>query len=136
MDRTKTHQQIALSISCQHKHAPCKPGFALIQKLAEAIVSAGDAIPEGFEISGTACVSSCERPCTLAYHGSREGTFLFGDVKADADIETLVSLTREQQQAPGGWDAAFDRPDRLWDKAQGPLPASVIALEPSREYLQ
>ena len=76
------------------------------------------------------------QPCTLAYHGSREAAFLFGGVEADADIDALVSLTREQQKADGGWDAAFDQPDRLWDKAQAPLPASVIALEPSREYLQ
>ncbi|MEM9970165.1 MAG: DUF1636 domain-containing protein, partial [Pseudomonadota bacterium] len=52
-------------------------------------------VPKEFEISGVVCMAACDRPCTVAYHGSRKATYLFGDVEPDADIDDLVTFARQ-----------------------------------------
>ncbi|WP_225027225.1 DUF1636 family protein [Xinfangfangia pollutisoli] len=92
--------QIHLCQICRHTGQPCRPGLALLAQLHSAIALAG--LGAGFELSGSACPTSCTRPCTLAWRASAGAMWLFGDVAADADIDALTDLaTRCQSRAAG-----------------------------------
>ena len=127
---TPTHR-ITVCTSCRHKGTECKPGYALIARLRAAIVAAGDSVTEDFEISGVACMAGCDRPCTVAYHGTRKATYLFGDIEADADIADLVSFARDYAALEDGWCSSVDRPGKLRTNTLARVPAAVIALEDS-----
>ncbi|PSL18477.1 DUF1636 family protein [Shimia abyssi] len=135
MDRTKTHK-ITICTSCKHKGETCKPGYELIDRLRQAIEAARDTIPEDFEISGVACMAGCDRPCTVAYHGSRKATYLFGDVDAEADIDDLVTFARDYAYLHDGWSTSVDRPGKLKKSTLARVPASIIAVEKSQEPVQ
>ena len=135
MIRSNTHR-ISVCISCKHKGTNCQPGYELIAKLRQAIDEAGDAIPEDFEISGVACMAGCDRPCTVAYHGSRKATYLFGDVEPETDIEDLVTFARQYAHLHDGWCSSVDRPGKLRKSTLARVPASLIAIEPSSDYVQ
>jgi predicted metal-binding protein len=135
MNRKQNHR-ISVCISCKHKGKSCQPGYELIAKLREAIDSAGEAISEDFEISGVACMAGCDRPCTVAYHGSRKATYLFGDIDPETDVDDLVSFARQYAHLHDGWCSSVDRPGKLRKTTLARVPASIIALEPSKEYVQ
>ncbi|MFQ6546984.1 DUF1636 family protein [Aestuariibius sp. 2305UL40-4] len=129
MDHEKTYHRITICTSCRHKGEICRPGHALIEKLRTAIAAGGDSISDQFEISGVACMAGCDRPCTVAYHGSRKATYLFGDIEADADIGDLVAFARLYADLPDGWYSSFDRPGKLRHTTLARIPAAVIAIE-------
>lgn len=125
-----THK-ITVCTSCRHKGSDCRPGYELIAKLRAAIAAAGDTLPEEFEISGVACMAGCDRPCTVAYHGSRKATYLFGDIEPDADIDDLVAFARQYAYLADGWCSSVDRPGKLRRTTLARVPAAIIALEAS-----
>ncbi len=121
--------RITICTSCRHKGTECRPGYELIEKLRRSIATAGDAIPEAFEISGVACMSGCDRPCTVAYHGTRKATYLFGDIDPEADIDDLVALARHYAQLEDGWCSSVDRPGKLRSSTLARVPAAIIATQ-------
>ncbi|MEM1377171.1 MAG: DUF1636 domain-containing protein [Pseudomonadota bacterium] len=131
-----TTHRISVCTSCRHKNTECKPGYALIERLREAIEAAGDAVTEDFEISGVACMAGCSRPCTVAYHGTRKATYLFGDIDADEDIEDLLEFARQYAVLHDGWCSSLDRPGKLRKTTLARVPAAIIALESSDEAVQ
>lgn len=135
MSQLSTHQ-ITVCTSCRHKGDSCRPGYELIERLRAAIAAAGDAIPEEFEISGTACMAGCDRPCTVAYVGSRKATYLFGDIDPDEDISDLVEFARQYAFLNDGWCSSVDRPGKLRKNTLARVPASMIAIEPVAEAVQ
>ena len=135
MNRNSSHQ-ITVCTSCRHKGDNCRPGYELIERLRAAIAAARDSIPEEFEISGTACMAGCDRPCTVAYFGSRKATYLFGDIDPDQDIADLVAFARQYAFLNDGWCSSVDRPGKLRKSTLARVPAAMIALEPSTEVIQ
>ncbi|MEE2944632.1 MAG: DUF1636 domain-containing protein [Pseudomonadota bacterium] len=135
MNRKSTHQ-ITVCTSCRHKDQSCRPGYDLIVKLRDAIAAAGDAIPEEFEISGTACMAGCDRPCTVAYFGSRKATYLFGDIDPDQDIDDLVNFAKTYAFLNDGWCSSVDRPGKLRKSTLARVPASIIAFEATPDIVQ
>lgn len=135
MGRIKSHR-ISVCTSCKYKGTTCKPGYEMIEKLRTAIDAAGDAIPEEFEISGVACMAGCDRPCTVAYYGSRKATYLFGDIDPETDINDLVEFARQYAFLQDGWCSSVDRPGKLRKSTLARVPSSIIALDPSEEYVQ
>ncbi|WP_424970611.1 DUF1636 family protein [Dinoroseobacter sp. S76] len=125
---SQTHR-ITVCTSCKHKGSDCRPGYELIAKLRAAIAAAGDAVSESFEISGVACMAGCDRPCTVAYHGTRKATYLFGDIEPDADIDDLVAFARQYAVLGDGWCSSVDRPGKLRRTTLARVPAAIIALE-------
>lgn len=95
----RAKQDITLCTICPHKDTACQTGFALLDQLQKAIAAAGDSIEDGFEISGYAEMGGCDRPCLLAYHGTRDATHLFGDVDEGADIDALVTYAETHADA-------------------------------------
>ncbi|MGC3939624.1 DUF1636 family protein [Roseobacter sp. EG26] len=125
-----SRHRITICTSCPHKGRSCAPGYELIARLRAAIDVAGDTITDDFEISGVAFVAGCGRPCTLAYHGTRTAAYLFGDVDAEADIGTLVTLARQNTHIEGEWLSQAEGVDKL-RRPRPRTPAAIIALEES-----
>lgn len=123
-----THR-ITICTSCRHKGTECRPGYALIDRLRQAIGRA--AIPEDFEISGVACMAGCDRPCTVAYHGTKKATYLFGDIDPDADVDDLVAFARQYAYLHDGWCSSVDRPGKLRNTTLARVPAAILAIEES-----
>ncbi|MGR3433926.1 MAG: DUF1636 family protein [Shimia sp.] len=128
-DTIHTTHRITVCTSCRHKGTTCRPGYELIARLRRAIADAGDAVPEAFEVSGVACMAGCDRPCTVAYHGTRKATYLFGDVDPETDVDDLVAFARQYAHLHDGWCSSVDRPGRLRTSTLARVPAAIIALE-------
>lgn len=127
--------RITVCLSCRHKKSTCRPGFELIEKLRQAIAAAGDAIPEDFEISGVACMAGCDRPCTVAYHGSRKATYLFGDIDPKDDIDDLVTFAKQYAFLNDGWCSSVDRPGKLRTSTLARVPAAIFVQEQTEAQL-
>lgn len=121
--------QITICTSCRHKGIGCRPGYELIERLRQAIAQAGDAIPEQFEISGIACMTGCDRACTVAYHGTRNATYMFGDVTPDADISELVVFARQYAHLHDDWWRAAGQHGQRPGSTPARMPAAIIAIE-------
>lgn len=121
--------RITVCTSCRHKGETCRPGYELIERLRAAIEAAGDAVTEDFEISGVACMAGCDRPCTVAYHGTRKATYLFGDIEPDQDIDDLVEFAKQYAVLHDGWCSSVDRSGKLRKNTLARVPAMMIALE-------
>ena len=128
MDKHTNHR-ITVCTSCKHKGTECRPGFELIEKLRATFVAAGDAIPEEFEISGVACMAGCDRPCTVAYHGTHKATYLFGDIDPDVDVSDLVTFAQQYASLHDGWCSSLDRPGKLRKSTLARVPSALIVLE-------
>ncbi|WP_299628112.1 DUF1636 domain-containing protein [uncultured Tateyamaria sp.] len=120
---------ITICTSCRHKGTECRPGYELIDRLRKAIASAGDSVTDDFEVSGVACMAGCDRPCTVAYHGTRKATYLFGDIEPDADIDDLVAFARQYAALEDGWCSSLDRPGKLRTATLARVPAAMLAIE-------
>lgn len=125
-----THR-ITICTSCRHKGTECRPGYELIEKLRQAIAAAGDSVPEDFEITGVACMAGCDHPCTVAYHGTKKATYLFGDIDPAADIDDLVEFAKQYAYLHDGWCSSFDRPGKLRATTLARVPAAIMAIEES-----
>lgn len=123
-----THR-ITICTSCRTKGTECRPGYELIEKLRKAIASADGALPEEFEISGVACMAGCDHPCTVAYHGTKKATYLFGDVDPETDIDDLVAFARQYTYLHDGWCSSVDRPGKLRKSTLARVPAMMMAVE-------
>lgn len=130
MDTNQNHR-VTVCTSCKHKGTECRPGFELIEKLRVAIRAAGDSIPEDFEVSGVACMAGCDRPCTVAYHGSRKATYLFGDIDPATDVDVLVTFAKQYAYLHDGWCSSVDRPGKLRKSTLARVPSAMIAIESS-----
>lgn len=128
MDRITQHR-ITVCTSCRYKGTDCRPGYELIEKLRKAIIAAGDTIAEDFAISGVACMAGCDRPCTVAYHGTQKATYLFGDITPEDDIDDLLEFAKQYALLNDGWCSSVDRPGKLRKSTLARIPAAMIALE-------
>lgn len=132
MQRAGTHR-ITICTSCRHKGGTCNPGYALIEQLRAGIAAAGGAVSEAFEISGVACMAGCDRPCRVAFHGTRKASYLFGDVDPGDDIEDLIAFARQYAVLHDGWCSSVDRPGKLRSTTLARIPAAMLVVEDSAE---
>ncbi|MEL7133850.1 MAG: DUF1636 domain-containing protein, partial [Pseudomonadota bacterium] len=82
-----------------------------------------------FEISGVACMAGCDHPCTVAYHGTKKATYLFGDIDPLTDIEDLIAFARQYAYLHDGWSSSVDRPGKLRKTTLARVPAAILAIE-------
>ena len=125
MRQSAKRHQILVCQSCRHKDSPCLPGLALLEKLQVAVAQA-KGLAADFEISGTACMAGCDRPCTVAWRATGKATWLFGDVDPAADIDALVDFATLYQRLEDGWCRAEDRPGKLAAATLARIPAAMI----------
>jgi len=100
----------------------------LIEKLRRAIAAAGDSIAEDFAVSGVACMAGCDRPCTVAYHGTQKATYLFGDMTPEDDIDDLVAFAQQYAELGDGWCSSLDRPGKLRSSTLARVPAAMLVI--------
>lgn len=132
----KSNHRITVCVSCRHKNTDCRPGYELIEQLRKAINAAGDAVCENFSVSGVACMAGCSRPCTVAYHGSKKATYLFGDIDPNEDIDDLIAFANQYARLQDGWCSSTDRPGKLRHSTLARVPAAMIANEEMEQVLQ
>ena len=123
--------RITICTSCRQKGTEGFPGYELIRRLRQAIALAGDAMPETFEVSGIACMAGCDHPCTVAYHGTKKATYLFGDIDVDTDIDDLVTFAKHYADLHDGWCSSVERPGKLRQSTLARVPAAILAVEES-----
>lgn len=76
-------------------------------------------------------MAGCDRPCTVAYHGSREASYLFVGIDPEGDIEDLVAFVRQYAVLHDGWRSSVDRSGKLRGTTLARIPATIIAVEDS-----
>ena len=121
--------KIFVCTTCRHNGQTCHPGYGLICKLKSAMAQAVPVVGDEFEISGTADMESCSRPCTLAFKATDKAIYLFGDIEDDTDIDDLVDYANRYRQIENGCEVTEESHGKRWSASQGRLPAAMIVSE-------
>lgn len=129
------NHKISVCTSCRHNGSDCRPGRELIKRLRHAIDMADGAVGDDFEVSGIACMAGCDRPCTVAYHGSQKATYLFGDIDPNESIEDLINFARQYAGLDDGWCSSTERPQGLSGKTLARVPASIFITTADEGHL-
>lgn len=90
----------------------------------------------GIHVRGIACMSGCERACTVAFQAAGKPTYYFGDLVAD--IETAAQVLACGQLHADNADGALlrsQRPDRLRGGILGKLPPLMTSLPTAVEVI-
>ena len=75
---------------------------------------AGADFDAGIQVRGIACLSACNRACTIALQAVGKHTYCFGDLLPDAETaEHLLACARLHQHSADGTLLRKDRPARL-----------------------
>ena len=104
-------------------------GLNLYEAVQEALlVAEGEADgPLGVRLRGQACMSGCNRACTLAFQAPGKQTYYFGDAVCDAEMAAhVVACGRLHQASPDGTLDRKDRPERLRSGILARLPAMLM----------
>src|SRR5690242_8930885 len=90
---TRSRHQLVLCTTCRKTGADCKPGLSLLQSLNRTgDLGRAAGLPEDFGISGTACLSGCAHPCTVAFVADGKTSYLFGDIDPQENLEALIEF--------------------------------------------
>ena len=82
----------------------------------------------GIQVRGIACLSACNRACTVAMQAAGKHTYCFGDLQPDAETaEHLLACVRLHQHSADGTLLRKDRPARLRSGILVRLPALAAA---------
>ncbi|MFT3673541.1 DUF1636 family protein [Aestuariivirga sp.] len=127
---------IIVCTTCRHTGLTCRPGYDLIAKLNAALVAAGPALANDFQVSGTSCLAGCSRPCTVAFRADAKATYVFGDISDDCDVEALVQFAGLYAVRGDGMSKASEHPQELRFKTLARIPAAVIACVPRGGAIQ
>jgi predicted metal-binding protein len=125
-----THTEIVVCTTCRpegaSREAPAD-GLNLFEAVQDALLQAERAAdaPVGVRVRGQACMSGCNRACTVAFQAVGKQTYYFGDLVADA--ETAAHVLACAQLHHSSADGTLDRnhrPTRLRNGILARLPAS------------
>lgn len=80
------------------------------------------------QVRGIACLSACNRACTVALQAAGKHTYCFGDLVPDEETATqLLALGELHQRSADGTLARNDRPPRLRSGILVRLPPLAVA---------
>ena len=134
-DSTTDHHLIVCT-TCTRTNGDCKPGMALISALQALASACGVALPEGFRVAGTVCMSGCSHPCTVAFVADGKTSYLFGDIDPVADVDALLEFAALYQARADGATRWAERPDAIRRKILGRIPCALIVAENSTAAVQ
>lgn len=83
----------------------------------------GATLPAGFQVIGTACMSGCTRPCTVAFRAPDKASYLFGDIDPACDQPALIDFARLYAASADGQTRLMERPKALRRKTLARIPA-------------
>lgn len=95
--------------------APLGPG--LIDELA------GAGLPAGFTVVGTACMSNCTRPLSVALAAPGKATYMLAEIDPATDRAGLIELADIYATKPDGQTKLLERPKSIRRKIIGRIPA-------------
>ena len=98
---------------------PLGPGF--IDSLARAD------LPQGMQVVGTACMSNCTRPLSIALAAPGKATYMLAEIDPATDLEPLVELARLYAEKPDGQTKLLERPKAIRRKIIARVPAVTVA---------
>lgn len=128
-----THTDIVVCTTCRPAGASRElpaDGLKLFDAVQEALLCAesGAESPLGVRVRGQACMSGCNRACTVAFQAVGKQTYYFGDLVADAETAAqVVACAQLHQLSADGALTRNRRPERLRQGILACLPASDIA---------
>ncbi len=126
----KTRHQLVLCTTCRRTGTDCKPGLDLLRALNRtADLGRALGLPEDFGVSGTACLSGCSRPCTVAFVAEGKTSYLFGDIDPAENLEALVTFARLYRAREDGMTRFNERPDALRGKCLARIPSALMMSE-------
>lgn len=83
----------------------------------------------GLEVRGIACMSVCNRSCTVALQAPGKPSYLFGDLAADAETAAqLLACARLHAKRADGELPRNERPQRLRSGILAKLPPCLPAV--------
>ena len=134
-DRVADHHLIVCT-TCSRTGDACKPGLALIRALQRPAAACSATLPDGFRVAGTACMSGCAHPCTVAFVADGKTSYLFGDIDPDVDVEALLDFAALYHGRQDGATRWAERPDAIRRKILGRIPCALIVAEAGAAGLQ
>jgi len=104
-----------------------RDGEALLRDLREVVASEPDL--DDVRVEPVACLSSCDRSCSVAFGAPGKFSFVLAGLKADECVQDLVEFARQYRALPDGRVRKADSPDGL----RGKVVARVPPLVPDEE---
>lgn len=107
-------------------------GLGLFDAVQEALWAAeseeGTVLP--VQLRGQACMSGCNRACTLAVQSAGKWTYYWGDLTSDAETaaQVIVCALMHQRSVDGVLEWST-RPERLKSGVLARLPATLSVAE-------
>ncbi|MDY0871895.1 DUF1636 domain-containing protein [Dongia rigui] len=98
--------------------APLGPGFI------DALGAAD--LPADMAVIGTACMSNCARPLSVALAAPGKATYMLAEIDPAADLEPLVELAKLYAEKPDGQTKLLERPKAIRRKIIGRIPGILI----------
>ena len=134
--QTTPRHQLVLCTTCRKTGTDCKLGFELLQSLNRAAdLGRATGLPEDFGVSGTACLSGCSRPCTVAFVADGKTSYLFGDIDPQENLDALVEFAKLYRAREDGMTRFNERPDALRDKCLARIPSALMMSETTEQEL-
>lgn len=102
------------------KRGPAEP--CLGPGLMDDLLAAGT-LPAGFQVVGTACMSNCARPLSVAFTAAGKATYMLAEIDPATDLAALVELADIYASKPDGQTKLLERPKSIRRKIIGRIPA-------------
>lgn len=97
----------------------CKNGMVS----QELIALLSPKLPVGYALHTVECMAGCDRPNTIGFQAAGKASYLFGDIKSDTNVSTILEFAAQYQEIDDGWSSASDRPAALYNKTLARIPA-------------
>lgn len=134
--QTTTRHQLVICTTCRKTGTDCRLGFELLQSLNRAAdLGRAAGLPEDFGVSGTACLSGCSRPCTVAFVADGKTSYLFGDIDPQENLDALVEFAKLYRVREDGMTRFNERPDALRGKCLARIPSALMMSEATEREL-
>ncbi|MBI2255901.1 MAG: DUF1636 domain-containing protein [Proteobacteria bacterium] len=108
----------------------CKRGPGDAPLGPDFIATLGSAdLPQGMDVVGTACMSNCARPLSVALAAPGKATYMLAEIDPATDMEPLLELARLYAEKPDGQTKLLERPKAIRRKIIGRIPAMLAGQE-------
>ncbi|MCB8820783.1 DUF1636 family protein [Microvirga rosea] len=99
-------------ITCREAGGPedkeLRPGAILCRALTAALSQKGS---PPVRVKPVECLSVCKRPCTIAVSAPGRWTYIYGDLKADTAVDTIIDGLRRYAATSDGLVPWRERPE-------------------------
>ncbi|SMX27685.1 hypothetical protein TRP8649_01794 [Pelagimonas phthalicica] len=81
---------------CPQSGTPCRAGLEMLFRLQKGMAAAGQAVGEGFQMSGEMVLEGCAHPCRMMYFAEKGGCYLVGHIAEDMEEAEALALAKGQ----------------------------------------